>query len=237
MSAPSAPTRSNHAEVMAAWREARRTGAHEPLIVEPKRVRYAVAKRCFDFVGAIVLIALLSPVMIGCAVVVKATSPGPILYRSRRCGLGGRTFWFYKFRSMRDGSDRELAKLLALNEKNGPIFKMRHDPRITKVGRFMRRFSLDELPQLFNVVAGQMSLVGPRPPIPHEVEAYDERTLRRLSVLPGMTCYWQIKGRCELSFEEWIELDLQYVDEMSFWLDLKILAMTPVAAVKGIGAY
>lgn len=222
---------------MSAWVEARRTGGKEPLLIEPRRVAYATAKRLFDIVASLVLILLFSPVLLACAVAVKASSPGPVLYISRRCGLGGRTFGFMKFRSMRQDADRELQKIKERNEKDGPIFKIKADPRITPVGRFLRRYSLDELPQFFNVLAGHMSLVGPRPPLPNEVEQYDERALERLSVLPGMTCYWQIMGRCELSFEEWIDLDLRYIAEMSLWLDIKILALTPVAAFKGIGAY
>lgn len=222
---------------MSAWVEARRTGGCEPLLIEPRRVGYATVKRAFDFVVSIALIVLFGPVLLACAVAVKASSPGPVLYISRRCGLGGRTFGFMKFRSMRQDADRELERIKARNEKDGPIFKIKADPRITPVGRFLRRYSLDELPQLFNVLAGNMSLVGPRPPLPNEVEQYDERALERLSVLPGMTCYWQIMGRCELSFEEWIDLDLRYIGEMSLWLDIKILALTPVAAFRGVGAY
>lgn len=220
-----------------AWVKAWQDGAEEPYFVDPRRVPYAFAKRCFDFVGALVLIVILSPLMVLCAILVAATSRGPIIYRSKRCGLGGRTFGFMKFRSMYQDAEARRAQLEALNEKDGPIFKMRHDPRITPVGRFMRRYSLDELPQLFHVLTGEMSLVGPRPPLPREVAEYDERTLERLSVKPGMTCYWQIMGRCELSFEEWIDLDLKYIEEMNFWVDLKILACTPIAAIRGVGAY
>jgi lipopolysaccharide/colanic/teichoic acid biosynthesis glycosyltransferase len=134
-------------------------------------------------------------------------------------------------------ADSRLKDVLALNEKDGPIFKMQNDPRITRVGRFLRRTSLDELPQLFNVFRGDMSLVGPRPPLPHEVEKYDEYAMERLSVRPGMTCYWQIMGRSNLSFEQWMELDHRYLEEMSVTTDIMILLKTPVAVFKGDGAY
>jgi lipopolysaccharide/colanic/teichoic acid biosynthesis glycosyltransferase len=134
-------------------------------------------------------------------------------------------------------ADRRLAELRGVNEKDGPIFKMKNDPRITPVGRFLRKFSLDELPQLFNVWRGDMSLVGPRPPIPHEVEQYDEYCLERLGVRPGLTCYWQIMGRSNLSFTEWMELDHRYLREMNLWTDLKILLKTPLAVLRGDGAY
>ena len=134
-------------------------------------------------------------------------------------------------------ADKRLADLKNENEKDGPIFKMKNDPRITPVGRFLRKYSLDELPQLINVFKGDMSLVGPRPPIPHEVQQYDAYCLERLSVRPGLTCYWQIMGRSNLSFQEWMELDHRYLREMSVWTDLKILIKTPAAVLKGEGAY
>ncbi|HXH61260.1 MAG TPA: sugar transferase, partial [Fimbriimonadaceae bacterium] len=167
----------------------------------------------------------------------KFTSKGPVLYKSKRVGLCGKVFDFYKFRSMHTDADSRLGEVLDSNEKDGPIFKMQNDPRITPVGRAIRRTSLDELPQLFNVFRGDMSLVGPRPPLPHEVEKYDHYAMERLSVRPGMTCYWQIMGRSNLSFEEWMELDHRYLEEMGVITDLKILIKTPFAVLKGDGAY
>ncbi|HET6644492.1 MAG TPA: exopolysaccharide biosynthesis polyprenyl glycosylphosphotransferase [Fimbriimonadales bacterium] len=201
------------------------------------RVTYAFWKRVLDIVGSIFLILLLSPVLIAIALLVKLTSPGGIIYRSPRVGKGGAIFPFLKFRSMYKDADGKLAALLEKNEKDGPIFKMKHDPRITPVGRVLRKYSLDELPQLFNVLRGEMSLVGPRPPIPREVDQYDEKSFVRLSVTPGITCLWQICGRSDTSFQEWMALDTLYVEQMSFWLDLKILLKTPTAVLRGDGAY
>jgi lipopolysaccharide/colanic/teichoic acid biosynthesis glycosyltransferase len=183
------------------------------------------------------LIVLLSPLLIFIAALVKFTSKGPVFYSSTRIGRGGRPFSFLKFRSMYVDAEEHLSELKSANEKDGPIFKMKNDPRITPVGRVLRKYSLDELPQLFNVLRGDMSLVGPRPPIPHEVEQYDEYCLERLSVRPGLTCYWQIMGRSNLSFGEWMELDHKYLREMGLWTDMKILFKTPVAVLKGDGAY
>ena len=202
------------------------------------RVTYAFWKRILDIIGSIVLIALLSPVLVAIAVAVKLSSPGPIIYKQRRVGRRGAEFDFYKFRSMYRDADRILPELLEKgNEKDGPIFKMMNDPRVTPVGKFLRKYSLDELPQLFNVLSGNMSLVGPRPPIPREVEQYDEQAFRRLSVTPGITCLWQICGRSDTTFGQWMELDSLYVEQMSFWLDLKILMKTPTAVLRGDGAY
>ena len=160
-----------------------------------------------------------------------------MFYKGERVGLGGKTFTFIKFRSMYVEADKLLAELAKNNEKDGPIFKMRRDPRVTPVGRFLRKYSLDELPQFLHVLTGEMSLVGPRPPLPREVVQYDEECMVRLSVKPGITCYWQVMGRSSLSFQEWMELDRKYVREMSFWTDLSILAKTPMAVLRGLGAY
>jgi exopolysaccharide biosynthesis polyprenyl glycosylphosphotransferase len=205
--------------------------------IAPKVITYRKRKRLLDIFGSLFLILLLSPVMLVIAALVKLTSKGPVFYTSKRIGRMGRTFDFYKFRSMYLDADARLAEVLDKNEKDGPIFKMHDDPRITRLGRFLRRTSLDELPQLFNVFRGDMSLVGPRPPLPHEVEKYDEYAMERLSVRPGMTCYWQIMGRSNLSFTEWMELDHKYLEEMSVFTDLKILLKTPIAVIKGDGAY
>lgn len=202
------------------------------------RVPYAFWKRILDFIGSITLIIALSPILLAIAILVKLSSPGPIIYRQKRVGRYGVTFDFLKFRSMYRDADKRLAELLEQgNEKDGPIFKMRNDPRVTPIGRFLRKYSLDELPQLFNVLYGDMSLVGPRPPLPREVDQYDDKAFRRLSVPPGITCLWQICGRSDTSFEDWMALDSFYVEHMSFWLDLKILMKTPTAVLRGDGAY
>jgi exopolysaccharide biosynthesis polyprenyl glycosylphosphotransferase len=201
------------------------------------RVAYGFWKRVLDVVGSIVLLALLSPLLLVIALIVKFSSPGPIIYKQKRVGKGGVEFPFYKFRSMYKDADKRLAELMGANEKEGPIFKIKDDPRITPIGKFLRKYSLDELPQLFNVLKGDMSLVGPRPPIPREVEQYDDNAFRRLSVPPGITCLWQICGRSDTSFDEWMALDALYVEQMSFWLDLKILMKTPTAVIRGDGAY
>jgi exopolysaccharide biosynthesis polyprenyl glycosylphosphotransferase len=205
--------------------------------IAPKVITYRKRKRLLDMFGSLFLLALLSPVMLVIAALVKVTSRGPVFYSSKRIGRMGRPFDFYKFRSMYVDADKRLAEVLPGNEKDGPIFKMQADPRITRLGRFLRHTSLDELPQLINVLRGDMSLVGPRPPLPHEVEKYDEYAMERLSVRPGMTCYWQIMGRSNLSFAEWMELDHRYLEEMSVFTDLKILLKTPIAVLKGDGAY
>lgn len=205
--------------------------------LKPIDVGYYKRKRGLDILGSLILLILLFPVFLVIAAIIKFTSPGPIFYKSDRVGLCGRVFKFIKFRSMYTDADARLDGLLKDNEKDGPIFKMRNDPRITPFGRFMRKYSLDELPQLFNVLKGEMSLVGPRPPIPREVEQYDERSLQRLTVKPGITCYWQVMGRSELTFEQWIDLDLKYIREMGVFTDLWILLKTPAAVIRGEGAY
>lgn len=208
-----------------------------PMPVTPRKVPYAFAKRVFDIVVSAIALLLLLPLFVIIAIVVKLTSPGPVFYKSTRLGLCGRPFTFIKFRSMQVNADQLLPDLKKFNEKDGPIFKMKGDPRVTPVGRFLRKYSLDELPQLYSVLIGDMSMVGPRPPIPSEVMEYDEYAMQRLSVKPGVTCYWQVMGRSRLSFEEWMDLDHRYLREMSFWTDLKILLKTPLAILRGDGAY
>lgn len=205
--------------------------------IEPHVIQYRRRKRILDVLGSATLMLALSPVFLIVAILVKATSRGPMFYVSDRVGLCGRIFPFYKFRSMYVDADKRLEELKAKNEKDGPIFKIKDDPRMTPVGKFLRKYSLDELPQLWSVFVGHMSLVGPRPPLPHEVESYDEYQLERLSVRPGLTCFWQIMGRSDLSFEEWMELDHRYLREMSVFVDLKILLLTPIAVIRGNGAY
>lgn len=203
----------------------------------PTSVVYGVAKRLFDLAGSIALLLVLSPVLLVIALAVKLSSRGPIVYKSTRVGFCGEYFTFYKFRSMRTDADKMLEKLMAQNEKDGPIFKMKNDPRCTPVGVFLRKYSLDELPQLWSVVTGHMSLVGPRPMLPKEVSCYSPNDFERLRVRPGITCYWQVMGRSRLTFEEWMELDRRYVRERSFWVDLKILSRTLRAVFQSDGAY
>jgi exopolysaccharide biosynthesis polyprenyl glycosylphosphotransferase len=194
-------------------------------------------KRMLDFVGSTILIILSFPVIIlPLAILVKLDSKGPIFFRQERVGQNQRRFKMIKFRSMIVNAEEIKASLMALNEQDGPVFKITNDPRITRLGRFIRKFSLDEFPQLFNVWRGEMSLVGPRPPIPSEVEQYSWSQRRRLSVRPGMTGLWQVSGRNNIGFEEWVEMDLDYIDRWSIWLDIKILFMTFRAVVAGRGA-
>jgi lipopolysaccharide/colanic/teichoic acid biosynthesis glycosyltransferase len=194
-------------------------------------------KRVFDLAGAAVGALLLAPVFLAIAVAIKVNSTGPILYRSRRVGEGGRVFSFLKFRSMVRNAEMLRDELDHLNEVDGPVFKIARDPRITRVGALLRRSSLDELPQLWNVWRGDMSLVGPRPPIPEEVLHYQTWQMRRLSVRPGLTCLWQVSGRSRVGFDEWMRMDLAYIDRRSLRLDLSILLRTVPAVLSGIGAY
>lgn len=203
----------------------------------PENDYLILLKRVADFAMAAVLIAVLSPLFLLLAALIKATSRGPVFYRQTRCGLGGRTFILYKFRSMRDGADEERDVLAAMNELDGPVFKIRNDPRCTRVGRLMRRLSIDELPQLLNILSGDMSFVGPRPPLPQEVEQYERWQRRRLRMPPGLTCLWALEGRSRLNFTRWMELDLEYIDRWSPALDWKILLKTIPVVVLGRGAF
>lgn len=196
-----------------------------------------LVKRVMDVVFSAMLLLLLGLPMLLIALLVRLNSPGPALYRQTRVGKGGRHFDFLKFRSMRIGADHELEKIKHLSERPGPVFKMRQDPRVTRVGRWLRRFSLDELPQILNVLRGDMSLVGPRPPVPWEVEKYDAWAKKRLRVLPGITGLWQVSGRSDLTFDEMLRLDMYYIENWSLELDLKILLRTIPAVLHGRGAY
>jgi exopolysaccharide biosynthesis polyprenyl glycosylphosphotransferase len=199
--------------------------------------RVSWLKRALDImVGSAVLVAL-SPLFLIVVAAIKLDSAGPVFYRQPRVGKEGRVFPMFKFRSMRQHADRYLEELREQNEASGPLFKMRRDPRITRVGRMLRRLSIDELPQLFNVLKGQMSLVGPRPPIPAEVDQYDEWQLGRLRAIPGMTGLWQVSGRSEVSFHDMVRLDLHYIRNWSVGLDLEILARTLPAVLSNRGAY
>ncbi len=195
-------------------------------------------KQLIDLVGAGLVLVLLSPVFVFLAFLVKLTSRGPILFRQQRSGLNGQPFTIYKFRTMVSNAEQVKAELAALNEMKGPVFKITNDPRITPVGRFLRRYSLDEFPQFFNVLRGEMSLVGPRPLPVDEVKRFDDVSQRRrLSVKPGLTCLWQISGRSNLvDFQEWVRLDLEYIDNWSLWLDLKIMCQTIPIVLTGSGA-
>ncbi len=194
-------------------------------------------KRGIDIVGAMVGLVLGAPLLALIGVAIRLDSPGPIVFRQTRVGAAGKTFDMYKFRSMHEGAEAELEQLRELNEADGPIFKIRDDPRLTRVGRFLRRTSLDELPQLWNVLRGEMSLVGPRPPLPAEVIHYMEWHKKRLEVRPGMTALWQVSGRSTLSFDEGVLLDIYYIENWSLWLDFKILLRTIPQVLFGDGAY
>jgi exopolysaccharide biosynthesis polyprenyl glycosylphosphotransferase len=193
-------------------------------------------RRCFDFSAALALITLLSPLLLAIAALVKITSRGPVLFRQVRAGLHGRPFVFLKFRSMRLDAEALKAALAPFNEMDGPAFKMTNDPRVTPLGRWLRKTSLDELPQLLNILRGEMSFVGPRPAVLDEVRRYEPWQRRRLSMPPGLTCLWQVSGRNELTFDEWMRLDLEYIDNWSLWLDLRIVFKTIPAVVLGRGA-
>jgi exopolysaccharide biosynthesis polyprenyl glycosylphosphotransferase len=194
-------------------------------------------KASFDRMGAALLLVLMAPVLIAAAVAVRTTSPGPAFFRQERVGREGRTFGMLKFRSMQVGAQERVAELMPLSDGNGVLFKLRQDPRVTRVGGVLRRFSLDELPQLFNVLTGDMSLVGPRPPLPCEVERFCVEMNRRLVVKPGMTGLWQVSGRSDLSWDDSVRLDVQYVDNWSLALDVMILWRTVGAVLRGHGAY
>ncbi|QUH03321.1 sugar transferase [Saccharopolyspora erythraea] len=196
-----------------------------------------IIKSLADWVSALLLLVLLAPALLVIAAVVKATDGGPVVYRQRRIGRNGTTFTMLKFRSMVVDADAQLSRLRASNEADGPLFKLRRDPRVTRIGAVLRRYSLDELPQLFNVLTGQMSLVGPRPPLPEESDAYDSEVRRRLLVKPGLTGLWQVSGRSDLSWAESIRLDLRYVENWSLALDAVILWKTVRAVLKKQGAY
>jgi exopolysaccharide biosynthesis polyprenyl glycosylphosphotransferase len=194
------------------------------------------AKRMLDLTGALVGIILTGPIMLATAIAIRITDPGPVLFRQLRAGRNGRKFTMLKFRSMVMDAEKRKAELIHLNEMDGPVFKIKRDPRITRVGRFIRKTSIDELPQLFNILFGDMSLVGPRPPLPSEVEQYEPWQRRRLSVKPGLTGMWQVSGRNQIDFEEWMKMDLEYIDNWSLWLDIKIILKTIPAVVLRSGA-
>jgi lipopolysaccharide/colanic/teichoic acid biosynthesis glycosyltransferase len=194
-------------------------------------------KRAMDvLLSGLALIALL-PVFVAVAIAIRLDSPGPVIFRQQRAGRGGRPFAFYKFRSMFVDAEQRKAHLQFLNEKVGPIFKIRKDPRITRVGRVLRHWSLDELPQLWNVLKGDFSLVGPRPPTLDEVDRYERWHLRRLDVAGGITGIWQVSGRSEVGFVDWMRMDMQYIAQRGPWLDVRLLLRSVPAVLSGRGAY
>ncbi len=206
------------------------------LSTTPSDAAALAAKRALDVIQSLVALVVLAPVFLAVAVAIRLDSPGPIFFRQRRVGVSGREFMLVKFRSMYQDAEARLESLRARNEVSGPVFKMRDDPRVTRVGRFIRRTSIDELPQFWNVLCGDMSVVGPRPPLPTEVKQYQRWHLRRLSMKPGITCTWQVSGRSNIAFDRWMELDLNYIDNWSLWRDMKILARTIPAVLTGRGA-
>jgi lipopolysaccharide/colanic/teichoic acid biosynthesis glycosyltransferase len=211
----------------------RPVGDLEPLLIE----RFPLWKRLVDIAVSATALVVLSPVLLVIAILVKLSSPGPVIYVQPRAGVGGRPFPFYKFRSMVQNADQRQKDLDTHNEKDGPIFKMRNDPRITPLGRVLRRWSLDELPQLFNVLKGDMTLIGPRPPKLNEVAEYRPWHRRRLTYRGGLTCIWQVSGRSEVGFEDWMRMDVQYIKRRDAVLDFSILARTLRAVVSARGAY
>jgi lipopolysaccharide/colanic/teichoic acid biosynthesis glycosyltransferase len=212
-----------------------------PLYADPlfpqQSVSYAPAKRLFDIAFAAGVLAAIAVPMVAVACIIKATDRGPIFFKQVRVGKGGRSFYCYKFRSMCVDAEQKKQDLMHLNEATGPVFKIKADPRVTRIGAFIRKFSIDELPQFFNVLRGEMSIVGPRPPIPSEVTQYGDHERRRLAVHPGITCTWQIGGRSNITFERWVELDIEYIESMSFWKDVNIVLKTIPAVLKSSGAH
>lgn len=194
-------------------------------------------KRILDMIFASLLIAFTAPIMLITAIAIKLDSPGPVIFRQTRVGKWGVPFTCFKFRSMYVDAETRKEQLMALNEASGPVFKMKRDPRVTRVGRVIRKLSIDELPQFFNVLRGEMSMVGPRPPVPKEVAQYSFDELRRLEAVPGITGLQQVSGRSDMSFKRWIELDMQYIAEQSLLKDIEILLKTIPAVMSGKGAY
>jgi lipopolysaccharide/colanic/teichoic acid biosynthesis glycosyltransferase len=199
--------------------------------------RYWVLRRAQDIVFSLLALILLAPLALLISLAIVLDSPGDgAIFRQRRVGRDGKLFWLYKFRTMCPDAEEQLNELLSQNQMDGPVFKIKDDPRITRVGRFLRKTSLDELPQLLNVLRGDMSIVGPRPALPREVELYSDYQRQRLYVTPGLSCYWQIApNRNEMSFDEWVALDLKYIQERSFWVDWKIIFLTVRAMLMKYG--
>lgn len=207
-------------------------------LYQQHRYFYRIIKRIFDFVLSLCGLIILSPLFLIIALAIKIDDPhGPVFYEQVRIGKLQKPFEMFKFRSMCVNADKQMKKIASMNEISGAMFKIKHDPRVTKVGHFIRRYSLDELPQLLNVVIGEMSLVGPRPPLPNEVKDYDAFDMQRLDVLPGCTGLWQVSGRSNVSFDEMVKLDLEYINRCSFSFDIYILIKTVALFFKPNGAY
>ena len=195
-------------------------------LITDKSIGYKVFKRTLDIILSTLALIFLSPLILIVAILIKLESKGPIIFSQRRVGLNGKEFKMYKFRSMVVNAEELKEKLSNQNEMSGPMFKIKGDPRVTKIGRFIRKTSIDELPQLINVIKDEMSLVGPRPSLPEEVAKFEPWMLDRLTIKPGLTCYWQVSGRSNIGFIEWMRLDLKYVNDRSFLLDLKLIFKT-----------
>ena len=220
-----------------AFRKTLRLYCKRTLWVAIVRTTYLV-KRLFDMGASALLLTLLSPVFLACAFAIRRDSPGPIFFQQKRVGRWGKLFSMWKFRSMYIDAEARKKELEAMNEMNGGVlFKMKEDPRITKVGKIIRKTSIDELPQLWNVFKGDMSLVGPRPALPSEVNQYSLAERRRLEVIPGITCIWQVSGRSDIPFDKQVGLDVEYIESQSLWLDIKLLLLTIPAVLLGRGAY
>jgi exopolysaccharide biosynthesis polyprenyl glycosylphosphotransferase len=223
----------------ARWRSDELDG--EPFVTiqsGPSNEWHLVTKRLIDILGSAILLLGLAPIFVIVALLIKLDSPGPVFFTQNRVGLNRRRFRLFKFRTMAESAEQMQHELEHLNEAGGPVFKIRNDPRVTPIGRFLRRFSIDELPQLFNVLKGEMSLVGPRPLPLRDVERINTQWhKRRFSMKPGVTCLWQVNGRSDVSFEDWVVMDLEYIDKWSLTLDMKILLQTVPTVLKGSGAY
>lgn len=194
---------------------------------EKIRIRmYGIVKRLMDVVLSLVALVIFSPIFLILPILIKIESEGPAIFAQERVGLKGKRFKMYKFRSMVVNAEELKDKLKEQNEMDGPMFKIKNDPRVTKIGRFIRKTSIDELPQIINVLKGEMSFVGPRPSLVEEVEKFQPWMLRRLDVKPGLTCYWQVSGRNDIDFENWMKLDIKYVEDRSIWLDIKLIIKT-----------
>lgn len=198
--------------------------------------RYEKIKRFFDICLSAAALVVLSPLLLVIAILIYLEDKGPVIYSQTRIGKDGQAFKLYKFRSMCVDADEKLKDLQKLNERDGPVFKIKNDPRVTKVGKFIRKTCIDELPQLVNIIKGDMSIVGPRPPLPNEVEQYNSYQKQRLLVVPGLTCYWQIQKGEETTFDEWVELDLKYIKERSILLDFRLILLTFKVILSGKGA-
>ncbi len=200
---------------------------------EDEKVFYEFLKRIIDILMSVLSLIVLSPVFIIIAIAIKLDSSGPIVYSQTRVGKNGKHFKMFKFRSMIINAEEMLTELKPMNEMDGPMFKIKEDPRITRIGRFIRRTSIDELPQLINILRGEMSIVGPRPSLPSEVKEFESWMMERFVVKPGLTCFWQVSGRNNIPFHKWMELDIKYVKERNLWLDVKLVFKTIKVVIKG----